>query len=312
MRPSLVVAVCEVAAGQDGAVGVGQLRALGVTARAQHAALEGGWLQAAAPGVVVVAGAPDTWRRRLRVGLLALGATAWISHEAASRLHGLDRSVEAVEFTVPRARRTQIAPLPIHTTGAVGRLDVVSVDGYRCSSATRTILDLAYTGLPAVRLEAAIDSAVRLGLASPAVIAARLAELRGPGRRGARSLDRLLVDSGGESRLERLFLQLVRRAGLPRPSTQRVVRADGRHVARVDFLFEPRVVVEVTGRVGHSSPADRARDAQRRNELIDLGYRVYEYTWHDVRARGDHVIDTLRRRLAHVGGNSRIGAIGPT
>jgi very-short-patch-repair endonuclease len=109
------------------------------------------------------------------------------------------------------------------------------------------------------------------------------------------------VDAGGETRLERLFLQLVRRAGLPRPVTQRVIRADGRHVARVDFLFEaPRVVVEVTGRVGHSSPADRARDAQRRNELIDLGFRVYEYTWHDVRSRGPHVIATLRARLGPV------------
>ena len=52
--------------------------------------------------------------------------------------------------------------------------------------------------------------------------------------------------------------------------------------ARVDFLFEPfGVVVEVSGRLGHSSPAERARDAQRRNELQDAGRHVFEYTWEE-------------------------------
>lgn len=160
----------------------------------------------------------------------------------------------------------------VHTATVVGHADLVTVSALRCTSATRTIIDLAHAGTPPARLEAAIDSAIRLGLSSPVVIERRLDELRGPGRWGARHLDRLLVDIGGESLLERRFLQLVREAGLPRPSTQVVQRHDGRHVARVDFLFEAAgVVVEVTGRLGHSSPADRDRDAQRRNELLDLG-----------------------------------------
>jgi hypothetical protein len=63
--------------------------------------------------------------------------------------------------------------------------------------------------------------------------------------------------------LERRFLELVRTAGVARPRTQVVHRKDGRHVARVDFLFdEEGVVVEVSGRKGHSTPSERARDAQ--------------------------------------------------
>lgn len=299
MHTDLVAAVTALATTQHGAVSVAQLRALGLHAAMQRRAIASGWLQAAAPGVVVVAGSEDTWHRRLRIGLLALGSSAWVSHEAAAGLHGLDRAGEAVDFTVPRAGRRGSPPVPVHTTGMVGPLDVVDVDGFRCSSATRTIIDLAATDISVVRLEAAIDSSVRLGLSAPLVIVSRLAVLRGPGRHGARLLDRLLVDAGGESRLERLFLGLVRRAGIPRPVTQRVVRADGKHVARVDFLFAAhRVVVEVSGRVGHSSPADRRRDAQRRNELIDLGHAVFEYTWADVTERPDHVVATLRSRLA--------------
>lgn len=299
MERTLVRAVTMAAAAQHGAIAVGQLRAMGMNAAMQRRAMRSAWLRAAVPGVVVLAGSEDTWHRRLRIGLLALGDEAWVSHEAAARLHGLDRAVEAVDFSMPRRSRRSVPPLPVHTTGVVGRLDLVGVEGFRCSSATRTIIDLAATDISTVRLEAAIDSAVRLGLSAPIVLASRLAELRGPGRHGARRLDRLLVDAGGESQLERRFLALVRRAGLPRPVTQRVLRVRGRHVARVDFLFpDQRVVVEVTGRVGHSSPADRGRDAQRRNEITDLGHAVYEYTWAHVTEQPDHVATTLRARLA--------------
>ena len=90
--------------------------------------------------------------------------------------------------------------------------------------------------------------------------------------------------------LERRFLELVRQAGLPRPATQVVHRDGGRTFARVDFLWpELGVVVEVSGRRGHVSDAERARDAQRRNELQDVGLRVYEYTWDDVTRRPEHV-----------------------
>ena len=234
------------------------------------------------------------------MGLLSLGRPSWVSHEAAAALHGFDRSIpESVEFSVPRSHRGRTCPWPVHTTDDLGPHDLVTVDGLRCSTATRTILDLAHGRLPRHRLEAAIDSAVRSGLTAPLVLERRLAELRGPGRWGAAALDALLVDTGGESMLERRFLVLVRRAGLPRPVTQAVQHRDGRHVGRVDFLFrEHDVVVEVTGRLGHSTPAERDRDAQRRNELLDLGLIVYEYTWAHVTQRGPWVIETLHRRLA--------------
>jgi hypothetical protein len=176
------------------------------------------------------------------------------------------------------------------------------VDGFRCLSATRTILDLARARVPRVRLEAAIDSAVRLGLTSPAVLVRRLGELRGRGRWGAPVLDGLLVDTGGHSMLERRFLELVREAGLPRPATQVIHRRDGRTFARVDFLFEPfDVVIEVSGRRGHSAPVERARDAQRRNELQDVGRKVFEYTWADVTERPAYVRSTLTTRLQQAG-----------
>ncbi|MFT6812870.1 MAG: hypothetical protein ACJASK_001494, partial [Ilumatobacter sp.] len=48
---------------------------------------------------------------------------------------------------------------------------------------------------------------------------------------------------------------------------------------------------------GHSSPSDRAKDAQRRNELQDLGVQVFEYTYADLTQHGSMVARTLRKRL---------------
>jgi len=149
------------------------------------------------------------------------------------------------------------------------------------------------------RIEAAIDTAVRTGLTSPVVIAERLSALRGRGRRGL-LLDELLLDRGGHTMLERRFLGLLRRAGLPQPRTQVIHRRDGKTYARVDFTFdEQAIMVEVSGWKGHTSPSEGARDAQRRNELQDVGRLVYEYTWEQVTRQGDMVVvDTTRTRHA--------------
>ena len=106
------------------------------------------------------------------------------------------------------------------------------------------------------------------------------------------------LDSGGHTILERKFLQLMRKADLPKPRTQVVHRRDGRTFARVDFLFDAHgVVVEVSGRKGHASDAERALDAQRRNELQDIGRKVYEYTYRQVTREPSYVIRTMRARL---------------
>ena len=61
------------------------------------------------------------------------------------------------------------------------------------------------------------------------------------------------------------------------------------------------IVVEVSGQLGHAAPPDRTRDAQRRNELQDIGHLVYEYTWGDVTARPAYVAETMRERLIRAG-----------
>ena len=296
---NISASLTDLAADQEGLLTSDQLRQHGVSSWTRRRWIAEGWIFRLAPRVYALRGSPDTHRRRLRCGLLCLGERSWVSFEAAAALHGLDRSrPHAVEFTIERPRRPAVLPFAVHTTKRLDPIDHVIVDGFRVTSATRTVFDLALARAHPQRIEAAIDSAVRLQLSSPEVLARRLEGLRGSGRWGCRLVEEMIVDSGGHTHLERRFLELVREAGLPTPRKQVVFRAGGRHVARVDFFFDAfDVVVEVSGQKGHASPTERARDAQRRNELQDLGVRVFEYTFDDVTKRSDMVRRTLRVRL---------------
>ena len=153
------------------------------------------------------------------------------------------------EFLVPRSRRSIPNWMTIHTTTRWDRRDIINHDGVRTCSATRAIIDLATQTRSARDLERAIDSAIRLRQTALSRLQMRLRGLSGHGRHGCRLLRELLLDSGGESFLERRFLKVVRESGLPRPECQVVFRADGITVARVDFRFPgTNVVVEVSGR----------------------------------------------------------------
>ena len=299
----IIGSITKQAAAQHGVVTAAQLERLTSTRWQWCRFVQLGWLRRVAPHVYVIAGAPVTWERKIQTGLLSLGPTALVSHRAAATLHGFDRChPDAIEFTVPRGSRGRHGAARVHSTSHLGRTDAITVAGFRVTSATRTVIDLARLRVPRAEIEAAIDSAVRLRLSSPVVLERRLAELRGSGRWGCRLLDELLIDSGGNTMLERRFLELVRHAGLPRPRTQVVTRWGSRTVARVDFLYdEHQLVVEVSGQHGHASPAERSKDAHRRNELQELGWAVYEYTWHHVTREQAYVRRTLTDRLMKTG-----------
>jgi predicted transcriptional regulator of viral defense system len=249
-----------------------------------------------------ISGSPVTWEQRLQAGVWSLGDTAVVSHAAAARLHGFEGFTDdTIEFTVERHRRGTGRSVDgtVHTTTDSTRHDSVRVRGLPVTSGARTVLDLARAGCALPRLEAAVDSAIRLRLTTLDRLIERARSTTGSGRWGYGALDSVLLTSGGHTFLERAFLKLVRRASIPMPTPQVVHRRDGRHVARVDFLFpEHGVVVEVSGGRGHSSAADRAKDARRRNELQQLGWLVLEFTYEDVMRRPSLVVATLERALA--------------
>ena len=108
-----------------------------------------------------------------------------------------------------------------------------------------------------------------------------------------RVLTAALVDAGGESSLERRFLAIVRRAGMPRPQLQRIYRTGTRTMARVDAEFAGGLVIEVSGHATHASRVQRQHDAQRHTELTLIGKRVITFTYDDVHGRPQWMLEIL-------------------
>lgn len=255
---------------------------------------EGVWLPAA-DGIFRHRATAVTWELRVRAASMSLGRDAALFGPTSSQWWGLSGfDGDVVEFVVPRLRRSLDPSVRLHTTKQWDPSDLQVRNGVRTTSATRTIIDLACCGSSAKQLEDAIDSAIRLKLTTISRLISRMTELA-PGRRGMKMLGAVLLDSGGESFLERRFLQLLRQARLPRPSCQVAYSADGRAM-RVDFEFKNlAVVVEVSGRRGHVSDRDRQKDAHRRNALQHLGKEVLEFTTGDVLSEPDYVLSTLHK-----------------
>lgn len=287
------------ASADGGLVTATTLERVGVSNRQWRHAIEQERWRTVAPGVWCHAALPHSFALEVRAGsrwLQGRGAT----HGASSlRWQGIDvAEPHRAEFMVPRSLRYLAGPLLVHTTNDWAARDFVFVDGVRCSVATRAIIDWAAQAPTARRLEAAIDSAVHARRTSTGRLSKRLDELGGSGRPGTRLLRTLLPESGGESFLERRFLRLCRLHGIARPVPQVVHRAGTKFVARVDFQWTgTNVIVEVSGRLGHTSDRERAANARRRNELTRRGYVILEFATADVLDDAAYVVRSVREAL---------------
>lgn len=186
----------------------------------------------------------------------------------------------------------------MHTTIDLDPIDRETCDGLPITAPARTLIDLVRFE-PADRVTIAIDCALRDGGTTETHLHGRIARLRTKGRHGMPELLRILEGSelirGGQSWLERRFLELVAEAGLPRPDTRQVLtRAKDRPV-RVDFHFpRTRIVVEVLGYRFHRTLMQMQRDTERMNRLLLEGYVVLQFTYLHVTESPQWVVGQVR------------------
>ncbi len=166
--------------------------------------------------------------------------------------------------------------------------------GIPVTSPVRTLADLA-TRLTASQLEAAVNEADKRDLVDPEQLRAALGRMRS--QRGVPALARILdrqTFALTESELERRFLRLVRRAGLPKPETGRLLNG-----FRVDFFWpDLGLVVETDGLRYHRTPAQQARDRVRDQAHAISGLTTLRFTHAQVRFEPDYVCDALQRMVA--------------
>jgi predicted transcriptional regulator of viral defense system len=256
--------VLTLVAEQHGVVSRAQLLDLGMDEQAIKYRLRRGRLHPVHRGVYAV-GRPQLARHgTLFAAVLAYGPGAALSHEAAAEVLGIrKRQGGPIDVTVPGSVRKRPG-LRVHRA-AIAAPERTTRHGIPVTTVVRTLVDLA-TGLGSDELEAAINEADRLDLIDPERLREAAGELAG--RKGARALRRLLDHRNfalTESVLERRFLAIVRRTGLPLPQTQQ--RVNG---FRVDFWWpDYRLVVETDGLRYHRTPL-RFTYAQVAHEPIDV------------------------------------------
>jgi very-short-patch-repair endonuclease len=266
-----------------------QLLALGFTRDAVDQRIASGRLHPVRRGVYA-AGRPEVSRHgRWMAAVLSCGPEAVLSHASAAALWGIRSGEETViEVSVPPRASRRPEGVEVHRC-ALRPSEKRDRDSIPVTTVERTLLDLAPT-LSRSQLEAVINAADKHDLAAPDELRSALEDYAG--HRGVAVLRSVLdrrTFTLTDSHLERLFLPIARRAGLPLPETGR--RLNG---FKVDFHWpDLGLIVETDGLRYHRTPAQQSRDRLRDQAHTAAGLTALRFTHAQVRYEPRHVQATL-------------------
>jgi very-short-patch-repair endonuclease len=274
-----------------------QLLSLGLTAGQIDRRLRAGRLHRLYAGVYAVGRPQVTRRGHWMAAVLACGPHAVLSHGSAAALWGVASERTLIpEISVPSDVRRRRRGIAIHSR-RLNPSELTCRDAIRVTKPIATLIDLA-TQLPTNRLEAAVNEADKRDLTDPEALraAVELAQRRRPGVATLRRLLDRRTFLLSDSELERLFLPIARRAGLPQPHSKAMV--DG---FEVDFYWPGlELVVETDGLRYHRTPAQQGRDRERDQAHTAAGRTPVRFThWQVCREpqRVGSVLATVARRL---------------
>lgn len=295
------------AAKQHGMVARRQLLALGLTGKAVEWALREAWLHRTEWRGVYALGRPEpTQYGRWMGAVLSRGDRSALSHDPAGALWRIWKPRDnVIHLSVPAVgQRRNSRGLTVHRR-TLRPGDVTRERGIPVTSPLRTIVDLAAT---ATRREAErlINAADARNLLRADTLAEALQAMRG--QPGVPLLEEILAPATfvlTDSELERFMLPLVRRAGLPKPRSQRKL---GPH--RVDFHWpEYDLVVEVDSLRYHRTPLQQAEDRARDHAHFKAERPHLRFTYHEIVHQPDYVIGLLTEvRLRAARASSRAAA----
>jgi very-short-patch-repair endonuclease len=275
---------------QHGVISRAQLLGLGFSAGAIVHRVSAGRLHPVARGVYAV-GRPTLDRPgQWMTAVLVCGEGAVLSHHSAATLWGIypDRH-GPVELSVPASSRARRRGLLVHRRPSLRDRDLTSHRFIPVTTLTQTLIDLA-TRLDRASMERMVNEADRLGRTTPPALRRALGSHRGePGVAILRSMLDRRTFRMTRSELERYFLPLARRAGLPVPMTKQWVNG-----FEVDFYWpDLSFVVETDGLQYHRTPAEQARDRLRDQAHTAAGMTPLRFTHEQVRYEPGHVLETL-------------------
>ena len=303
-------AVAELASAQHGVFGLGQLRALGMSTRVVNRRATTGRLHRIHQTVYSLVPRELLKREGLwMAAVLACGPDAVLSHRSAAALLELrDWGWTKIEVTVPRRSARRHEGVAVHRSTKLTAKDVTVVNNIPCTSAARTLLDLAEV-VTMRQLERSFDQAEIAEVFDLKAIQDQLA--RNPTRAGAKAVREVLEThyigkTPTWSENEEALLAITRPLGIPDPDTnQFVILDDGGPPIRVDFVWrDQRVAIEADSRKWHLTRQRFETDRQRDQRLIAAGWTIIRTTWKQM-TRGPHELRPLLLTLLSPAPGSR-------
>jgi very-short-patch-repair endonuclease len=225
--------------------------------------------------------------------VLACGEGAVLSHSSAAALWRIGYEQRGfVEVSLPSSSRRHRPGLQIHRRPSLNpERDLTREYGIPVTAPIQTLIDMSLR-LDRSGVERMINEADKYNLTHPPQLRRALDGRAGePGVACLRHiLDRRTFRLTKEE-LERRFLPLARRAGLPVPLTGQLVNE-----FEVDFYWpDLGLVVETDGLRYHRTPAEQARDRLRDQAHTAAGLTQLRFTHEQVRYEPEHVLAVLRR-----------------
>lgn len=212
--------------------------------------------------------------------VLACGTDAALScRECASWRDLRPGGRSRVDVVTPRRAGRGRAGIDAHTSATLLPRDVEVINGIRCTTVARTLLDLAAV-LPRHVVERAFDQAEVLEKLDARQIDDVLERTRG--HRGNAILRAVLAEhtpgsTVTRSKLEERFLAICRSAGLPQPQVNVWIplEPDG---YEADFVWRAQGwIAEVDGEGVHATRRAFDRDRRRDQRLMLAGFRVVRF-----------------------------------
>jgi hypothetical protein len=281
---------------QHGVIARSQLAALGFGRGAINHRVNTGRLHRLHVGVYAVGHARVSRYGRWMAAVLACGPTALLSHRSAASLWGI-LPPTPYPPDVTTAGRCRGRPRIVLHRSRLHPEDGAVSEGIPVTSVARTLLDLAEV-VRLRQLARALEDAERRSLFDLGAVERLIARSRG--RHGLRALNQGLADyrppAFTRSGLERRFLDLCRRTGLPRPAANLFIAG-----WEVDMSWpDHRLVVELDGHDSHRTRAAFERDRRRDTTLQLAGYRVLRITDRRLESEPAEVLAAVRSLLDRV------------
>jgi very-short-patch-repair endonuclease len=292
--PSMPLTLDDYLREHDGVITLAHAHGAGLSHDAVNRLVRAGRWRRCAPGVFFAEHHRFDDAARVRVAVWSYGLEAVASGLAAAWWLDLTKfAPEVVEVTVPRDRRLVRRPGTRLRRRDLESKDVIECRGLRVTACDLTVIEAASRIGGGV---AVLDSALQRRQSDLPHL--WRTHLRNKGRHGAPRARRMLqaASSGARSEAERLFGQLLERAGITGWKANYPVAGYD-----VDYAFPgPKVAVEIDGLAYHSDAETFNRDRKRQNAIALAGWQVLRFTWLDLTEHPDRVIATVRRAISGV------------